>query len=132
MATEKHLILEGSRVCDIKTFYDEINRVFMAGEKWQLGESLDALDDMFRGGYGASQGFDRIILNWRDMDHCRRALGVETTRRWLLSKLAMPEIYSSARIKAQLDALDRGDGPTYFEIILDMIAGHERIRLTPG
>lgn len=132
MATEKHLILEGSRVHDIETFYAEINRVFMAGEAWQLGESLDALDDMFRGGYGVAQGFDTVVVQWLDMEQCRQALGVEATRRWLLTKLAMPETYATARIQAQIEALDRGDGPSYFEIILDIIAGHERIRLIPG
>ena len=47
------LRLDGRLIHDIASFYDEINRVFMAGEDWQLGPSLDALDDMLRGGYGA-------------------------------------------------------------------------------
>ena len=38
--------LDGRRVHDIASFYDEINRVFMTGVDWQLGPSLDALDDM--------------------------------------------------------------------------------------
>lgn len=129
MTTETHLTLEGMRINDIATFYEEINRVFMAGEGWRLGESLDALDDMLRGGYGATQGFETVALRWRDMEHCRRTLGIDATRRWLHSKLAMPETFASNRIQAQLDALDSG-GPTYFDIILDIIADHERIRLT--
>ena len=47
------LRLDGCRIRDIPSFYDEINRVFMAGEDWRLGPSLNALDDMLRGGYGA-------------------------------------------------------------------------------
>jgi len=40
------LIIDGANIRDIASFYDEINRVFMVGEDWQLGASLDGLDDM--------------------------------------------------------------------------------------
>jgi len=42
----KTLTIIGCGIHDIPAFYAEINRVFMAGEDWTLGESLDGLDDM--------------------------------------------------------------------------------------
>lgn len=50
------LVLRGSTVSDIASFYGEVNRVFMADEEWQLGHSLDALDDMLYGpaSYGSA------------------------------------------------------------------------------
>jgi len=74
------LVLQGSAVSDIPSFYAEINRVFMAGEDWKLGHSLDALDDMLYGGYGVLAGHEGATLIWRDIEHSRNALGVDATR----------------------------------------------------
>jgi hypothetical protein len=32
----------------------------------------------------------------------------------------------------QLDALQRGEGPTYFEIVMDIFASHRQITLVPA
>ena len=37
------LTIDGNRIRDIPSFFMEINSVFMSGEEWQLGPSLDAL-----------------------------------------------------------------------------------------
>ncbi len=81
------LQIEGSAINDIASLYAEINRVFMVGEAWQLGPSLDALDDLLRGGYGALAGQAQVTLIWRDIAHSRTALGMEATRQWLQAKL---------------------------------------------
>ncbi|WP_189654972.1 hypothetical protein [Paracoccus mutanolyticus] len=44
-----------------------MNRVFMAAEDWQLGDSLDALNDMLYGGYGALHGAGSVRLRWLAM-----------------------------------------------------------------
>ncbi|MGH6861799.1 MAG: barstar family protein, partial [Phyllobacterium sp.] len=54
--------IDGNRICDIPSFYEEINRVFMAGEDWQLSANLDALNDMLHGGFGAIKGGEPIVL----------------------------------------------------------------------
>lgn len=41
--THIELTIDGNRIRDIPSFYMEINSVFMSGEEWQLGPSLDAL-----------------------------------------------------------------------------------------
>lgn len=56
------LTIDGSRIHDIPSFYDEINRVFMTGVDWTLGPSLDALDDLLYGGYGALDGDAPVSL----------------------------------------------------------------------
>lgn len=123
------LTLAGGDIHDIPSFYAEINRVFMAEEDWKLGESLDALDDMLRGGYGAIQGRAPVRLVWQDIARARAGLGFETTRAYLEAKLERPELYDVERIGRQLAALESGAGQTYFEIILEVIAGHPTIEL---
>ena len=123
------LVLQGSAVSDIPSFYAEINRVFMAGEDWQLGHSLDALDDMLYGGYGVLAGHEGATLIWRDIEHSRNALGVDATRSWLQGKLAGSSVFNEATIAAQLKALGAGEGQTYFQIVMEIFAAHPRIYL---
>lgn len=54
MNSMKHLIIDGSRINDIPSFYDEINRVFMAAKNWK----------------NSTRGKDKLI-RYFDGDHCR-------------------------------------------------------------
>lgn len=126
------LELAGRAIVDIPSFYAEINRVLMADETWALAESLDALNDLLYGGYGTIDGRAPVELVWRDMEASRAALGIETTRAWLLEKLQSPAMFNADVIRNQLDALERGDGQTYFDIILEIIGDHRNIMLVPA
>ncbi|WP_240663672.1 barstar family protein [Sphingomonas sp. UV9] len=123
------LTIAGKTIHDIPSFYAEINRVFMAEEDWKLGESLDALDDMMRGGYGAIRGNESVRLVWQDIDLARSSLGLSATCAFLQAKLERPGQYDVERIDRQLSALKAGTGQTYFEIILEIIADHPNIHL---
>ncbi|MCD9004890.1 barstar family protein [Luteimonas sp. XNQY3] len=123
------LTLDGSRIHDLAAFYDEVNRVFMTGVGWQLGHSLDALDDMLYGGYGALDGDAPVTLVWTDFEKNRGDLDVDATRAWLQDKLDTPGRYDKARIRRDLDALEAGSGPTFFDLVLEIIAAHPNITL---
>lgn len=123
------LTLDGRRIRDLASFYAEINRVFMTGVDWPLGHSLDALDDMLYGGYGALDGDAPVTLVWTDFEKNRRDLGIDVTRAWLQDKLDTPGRYDKARIRRDLDALEAGDGPTFFDLVLEIIAAHPNITL---
>lgn len=124
-------IIDGQNVSDIPSFYEEINRLFMADEDWRLGPSLDALNDMFYGGVGAIKGDEPVRLIWKDMDKNRSDLGLEVTRKFYQEKLKHPETYDVSGIKQSLIELENGTGPTYFDIILQIIADHPNIELLP-
>lgn len=128
MIDKKTLTIEGDAIDDIASFYDEINRVFMSDEDWKLGPSLDALNDMLHGGYGAI-GDKPVTLVWRNMDRSRAVLGLDATRDFYHEKLMRPDIFDPNRIKRDLNALENGSGPTYFQIILEIIADHPNIEL---
>ncbi|KIP87200.1 ribonuclease inhibitor [Stenotrophomonas sp. CFBP 13724] len=124
--------LHGSVVLDIPSLYAELNRVFMADEDWALGNSLDALDDLLYGGYGALQGHKAVTVVWQDMETSRAALGVTATIAWLQHKLDQPGTFNTAALQAQLWALQQGHGQTYFDIVLDIFASHPQIHLQPA
>lgn len=125
----KTLTLEGDKITDIPSFYDEINHVFMADEDWKLAPSLDALHDMLYGSYGAAEADRPVRLIWKNMEKSRDALGVEATRQFYASKLQKPKAFNVAQISQRLAELENGSGPTYFEIVLEIIAQHPRIQL---
>lgn len=122
------LRLDGRRVHDIASFYDEINRVFMTGVDWQLGPSLDALDDMLRGGYGALHEVAEARVIWEEHALAASALGIEATREQLLAKLENPR-FDAAAARRKLERLEAEGGPTYFETVLEVFADHPRIEM---
>lgn len=127
MSTEFRI--EGTAVVDIPSFYDELNRVFMAGESWTLGPSLDALDDMLYGGYGALHGLDGARIVWADHEASRRALGREETIAYHRAKLDRPRMFDVARARSAIADLEAGAGSTYFDTVLEIVESHPRIQL---
>lgn len=121
--------INGNNISDIASFYNEINRVFMAEEDWKLGLNLDALNDMLYGGYGAIKGGQPVTLIWQNMEKSRADLGFDVTRNFYRSKLQNPELFDCRKIKKDLAELERGTGATYFEIVLQIIADHPNIKL---
>ena len=101
----------------------------MAGEDWQLGQSLDALDDLLYGGFGAAQATQLFRLEWKNMDKSRHDLGLKATRQWLLNKLDHPEHFNAELIRKQLNALDRGEGSTFFEIVMEIFGSHSMVEV---
>lgn len=122
-------VIEGVNIVDISSFYLEINRVFMAGEQWQLGETLDGLNDMLYGGYGALAGNGPVTIFWRDMDASRAALGVRATSAFLEQRRSSRSQFNGQPIDDQISALAAGCGKTYFDIVMDIFADHPRIAL---
>jgi len=130
--TVKRITIDGSNIHDIPSFYDEINRIFMADEDWKLGPGLDALNDMLSGGYGLINGNEKIDLVWKDFDRNRQDLGLELTKKFYEDKLKSPNVYSADFVHRKLSELGNGTGQTYFEIILEIINDHPNIHLIPG
>ncbi|MCC5612642.1 barstar family protein [Nostoc sp. CHAB 5834] len=128
----KQIEIKGNAINDIVSFYEEINRVFMAAESWTIGQSLDAFDDLLYGGYGALQGAQRIELVWHNMDHSRKALGYQTTRLYYLDKLRPGSPYNKKLFAEKLGALEGGTGETYFDSIMSILAEHPSIRIIGG
>ena len=123
--------LNGAAITSISSFYAELNRVFMANEDWKLGESLDALNDLLYGGYGALHGADTATIIWTNYESSREALGEAATRAWLQAKIASPH-FNTDHFAKELAALNNGAGQTYIARILEVFADHRNITLQPA
>jgi len=125
----KQLEVDGSSMVDIPSFYAQINRLLMAGETWELAESLDALNDALYGGYGAIEGREPVRIVWKDMDATRAALGREATQAFLRERLATRTMFNGSPIVDQLAELESGSGTTYFDVVMEIFADHPNIEV---
>ena len=125
----KKICMDGNNISDKKSLYQEINRVFMADEDWKIGESLDALNDLFYGGFGLIKGNKPIELIWKNFNHNKELFGFDFTMEFYQQKLKQPEIFSTKIIQKNICDLENGTGLTYFDMILEMIAKHKKITL---
>lgn len=123
------ITLEGSNIHDIPSFYQMINHLFMADESWKISNSLDALDDLLYGGYGTLQHVDHLKIIWKNAQHSRKALGIETTRQYYLDKLESDQPFNKVLFREKLAKLTLGVGPTYFDIVVEIITSHKNIQL---
>lgn len=121
--------IEGAAVHDIGSFYDELNRVFMASEDWRLADSLDALNDLLYRGFGALHGAGDIRIVWNDSEASRRALGPEATADYYREKLRHPETFNASHFAGLLEKLEAEGEPTYFDTVLEVFSGHREIEL---
>jgi RNAse (barnase) inhibitor barstar len=121
--------IEGKDIHDIPSFYCEINRVLMSNEVWQIGNSLDAFNDLLYGGFGVLDPTMETDIVWKDIEFSRKALGYEETKLFYLQKLVPGSPYNISYHQEKLKELESGKGQTFFDIVLEIIADHPRLNL---
>ena len=126
---KKEIQIDGSKIQDLTSLYKEFNDKLMPNEDWELGESLDALDDLLYGGFGEINGNEAVRFVWTDFERMRELFGYNFTLNFYQNKLQYPEVFNIDLIQNSIDELQNGNGKTYFEIILEIIESHSNIEL---
>lgn len=111
--------LDGTRFDSLDGFYAELDdKLGLA--PW--GHNLDAFNDILRGGFGTPAG--GFVLRWRHAERSRVALGYPETIRYLERKLGRCHPTNIPGVRADIEAARRGEGPTLFEILVEIIREH--------
>lgn len=112
--------IDGARFSTLEGFCEEISE-HVISEGW--GHNLAAFDDALRGDFGTpDEGF---VLVWKSHRLSREHLGYNETTRQLRAWLAMHEDPASIRyLEEQLAAAQRGEGPTVYDDIIEIIQRH--------
>lgn len=126
---KRQIIINGSAIKDLVSFYEEINRVFMSDENWKIRNSLDAFNDLLYGGFGAVKTAEPIDLIWLDIERSKEALGYKATKAFYEEKLKPGSLFNKALFERKLALLESGTGETYFDIIMSIISDHQNIDL---
>jgi RNAse (barnase) inhibitor barstar len=114
--------IDGAAFKDLDGFYDEFSRKVILGAKW--GRNLDAFDDALSGGFGTPPG--GFTLAWRNSALSRTRLGHSEYAKLVEQRL---QKYKSERSLADLAAARAGSGPTVYDLLLEIIRGHEDVEL---
>jgi RNAse (barnase) inhibitor barstar len=111
--------INGNAFDDLAGFFDEIQRNLL-GAPW--GRNLDAFNDVLRGGFGTpDEGF---VLRWLNSDRSRSVLGYPATIRYLEDKIRRCHPSNVSYVRADLESAHRGEGPTLFDILVEIIRTH--------
>lgn len=112
--------IDGARFNTLDIFWDEISTHLIPEAKW--GRNFDAFNDILRGGFGTPAGGFR--LRWFNFPLSREALGYQETIRWLENKMQHCHPDNVEFLKRDLEAAQRGEGPTVADIIVGIIRIH--------
>lgn len=117
--------IDGSRFETLEQFYEEVSRSLIPGADW--GHNLDAFNDVLSGGFGTPE--DRFTLVWRNSNISRHELGHLETVRQLQARLQRCHPSSILHVRNQLALAERGQGPTVFDWLVEIIQEHDDIDL---
>lgn len=112
--------IDGAAFDDFEGFAREFSKLL---DEYPWRGNLDAFNDILHGGFGTPQ--TPWVLRWTDAERSRAALGHAETARRLerLERTADPS--NRADVRARLAAARRGEGPTLFDTIVEIIRDHE-------
>lgn len=111
--------IDGARFADFEGFAREFSRL-LDDYRWQ--GNLDAFNDILGGGFGTPDGC--WVLRWRNSELSRSALGHEATIRRLRGLLRTCHPSNRSAMRARIASAERGEGPTLFDEIVEMIRRH--------
>lgn len=112
-------VIDGRNFDSLEGFYDEVGRS-LGTAAW--GRNLDAFNDILRGGFGTPEG--GFVLRWLNSDVSRVALGYGATVKYLEQKLQHCHPDNVPYVSVDLEAAHRGEGPTLFDVVLEIIRDH--------
>jgi hypothetical protein len=113
------LVIDGALFSDLDGFAREFSRL-LCNHTWR--GNLDAFNDLLRGGFGTPE--NGWVLRWRDSESSRAALGYEATIRRLEQLLLTCHPSNRLTIEAWISSARRGEGPTLFDEIVEIIRDH--------
>lgn len=128
----KKLEIDGDRFSNLKGFYEEIVRGLTSGLDWEIGRNLDAFDDILEGGFGIHDYGETVELLWINSSRSRLKLGYKETVKYLQDKLGKCHSTAKREVKQELELAKREIGKTLFDIIVEIIEGHQNIKLKLG
>jgi hypothetical protein len=113
------LVVDGSLFSDFEGFAREFTKLL---DDYTWSGNLDAFNDILRGGFGTPElGW---IFRWLHHESSREALGYGATIRRLERMLLTCHPDNRERVAARIESAKRGEGPTLFDEIVEIIRVH--------
>lgn len=113
------LTIDGGQFDDFEGFVTRFSGLL---DEFEWRGSLDAFNDILRGGCGTPDG--GFEFRWLNSRRSREVLGWPATIRWFEDTLARCHPSNVPRLTAELEAARRGEGTTLFDWIVEIIQRH--------
>lgn len=113
------LLIDGSLFADLAGFAEQFS-AHLDDYTWR--DNLDAFNDILRGGFGTPEG--GFTLRWEHSDLSRVRLAHAAMAERLEKVLAKCHSTNRPRVSEELDAARRGEGPTLFDELVEIIRAH--------
>lgn len=117
--TKPVLVIDGDRFDDFEGFAGEFSSLL---PNWTWNMSLDAFNDILRGGFGTPDG--GFVLRWSSSARSRQVLGWGETASYVERKLETCHPTNRERVREDLEAARRREGQTLFDLIIEIIHEH--------
>lgn len=124
-ATQPIIEIDGSSFQNLEEFWDEVSRELVPDFNW--GRNLDAFRDILCGGFGTPEG--GFELRWLNAEVSRASLGYPETVRQLEIRLRKCHPANRNHVREELEAAERGEGPTVFDWLVEIIGNEPSVKL---
>ena len=117
---KQSFVIDGLEISTLEEFFACFQNAVLGGARW--GGNLDAFNDVLRGGFGSpAEGF---VLIWKNHSTSKERLGFGETTRQLEIRLTRCHPANVQSVQVQLDAARRGEGPTVYDWLVEIISTH--------
>jgi RNAse (barnase) inhibitor barstar len=114
--------IDGSRFATLEEFFEEVSRVLIPGQSW--GRTLDAFNDILRGGFGTPSG--GFVIHWKNHALSKHLLAYPETVRQLELRSDGCHPESRENVLSDLERARAHQGPTAFDWLIEIIKIHCR------
>jgi RNAse (barnase) inhibitor barstar len=121
-------VIDGRTFSDLGGFYEAAGNALAPGRAW--GKNLDAFNDLLC--WPLADDPEPYILLWKNSELSRKQLSHAETARCLEARLRECHPENRGSIAGELKAAQRGEGPTVFDELVEIIRLHPdwlRLRL---
>ncbi|WP_221391541.1 hypothetical protein [Dyadobacter sp. NIV53] len=127
--TRRTITINADHFSNLPGFYEEMDRLFMKGVDWKMGQSLDALNDILYGGFGVYEPGEPVLVVWQNFSKSQKDLGIKETKRNYQKKIDQGHPYNVKHFQEKLAEIENGSGQTLCDIIIEIFQDHKNIEL---
>ncbi len=117
----KNIVIDGEKFSELEGFYTEIDRLLTKDLDWKTGHSLDAFNDLLRGGFGVHEYGEELHIKWIHFAKSRQDLGYSATIAYYQNVLKKCHPTNRGHVEKLLQDARDGKGKTVLDMIIDII-----------
>jgi RNAse (barnase) inhibitor barstar len=125
----KSFVIDGDNFSDFQGFTKEFSKSVLSNKHIWNG-SLDAFNDILRGGFGDIEEDDEIEITWKNSNKSINDLGYDETIKRLLEKYEKCHPTNKEFVLQEIYHARNKNGPTVFDWIVEIINEHENKNIT--